>query len=485
MKALRETTTPTAPEHPEEIRSEKDRRTETPLRAADAEPHRFAFVIHPLSADAILRHPAFRWTRFLPTPLVEAAAAHIPPIYLARIRGGRSEATGQRIEGFLFSIGATPRQILGHDPSFTYRRLNHVARMAQDKGARILGLGAYTKVVGDAGLTVAREARIPVTTGNSLTVAATLETAKEAMRRMGAEDLARGRVMIVGATGAIGSACSRLVARAVRDVVLVSIEPDRLVELKRKILEEVPDARVAVATRADELLGECDLVITATSGAGQRVIDLSRCKPGAVICDVALPCDVPEEEAALRPDVLVVESGEVRIPGPVDFGYDIGLPKGVAYACLAEAALLAMEGRFEPYTLGRDIDVERVKEAYRLFRKHGFRLSELRSFGKVLSEEDYAARRDLARRLRDDPELFERVKADAAARLATMPPKSKGVPATPRRSSAGLTAAWTVGLGAVAGLGVGVGILAGMRMWAQGASSPANPRAKPPVGVRG
>ena len=248
---------------------------------------------------------------------------------------------------------------------------------------------------------------------------------------MGIEDLTRGRAMVVGATGAIGSVCSRLLAHAVKDVVLVSIEPDRLDALQRTILEETPGARVAIATEAGDLAADCDLIITATSAFGQRVLDLSCCRPGAVVCDVALPPDISEEEAAVRPDVLVVESGEVVIPGPVDFGYDIGLPPGTAYACLAEAALLAMEGRFECYTLGRNIEIHRIKEIFRLFRKHGFQIAGLRSAGHVLTDEDFAAKRTLAERLRRDPELLARTKAEAAARLAKIPPRSKGVEIQP------------------------------------------------------
>lgn len=406
----------------------------SPAPAAPPAPdgvNRFAFVIHPLSVENIHRH--FHWTRLLPDSLVEAVASRMPPIYLSRITGGRSPATGQRIEGFLFSIGATPREIMRHGESFTYAKLLKIARQAERMGARILGLGAFTKVVGDAGITVAREADIPVTSGNSLTVAATLEAAKQAVIKMGAKDLTRGRAMIVGATGAIGSVCSRLIAAAIRDVVLVSIEPDRLAALKRIIEEETPGARVVTDLVTAEHIGECDLVVTATSAFGERVIDISRCKPGAVICDVALPCDVTAEEAALRPDVLVVEGGEVVIPGPVDFHYNIGLPPGTAYACLAEAALLALEGRFEDYTLGRDLQLGKVKEMYHLFQKHGFQLAGLRSFGRYVTDGELAEKRALAERLRADAELFARVQAEAAARLAEIPPKSKGVQA-PRTS---------------------------------------------------
>ena len=57
--------------------------------------------------------------------------------------------------------------------------------MAERKGARIMGLGAFTSVVGDAGITVAHEADIAITSGNSLTVAATLEAAKQAVHSDG------------------------------------------------------------------------------------------------------------------------------------------------------------------------------------------------------------------------------------------------------------------------------------------------------------
>jgi hypothetical protein len=168
---------------------------------------------------------------------------------------------------------------------------------------------------------------------------------------------------------------------------------------------------------------------------------VSQCKPGAVILDVALPPDISAEEAAVRPDVLVVESGEVLIPGPVEFSFDIGLPRGVAYACLAEAALLAMEGRFESFTLGRDVDPARVKEIYRLFRRHGFKIAPLRTFGVPLTDALVQEKNARAEELRRDRARFERVKADAAAKIARIPPRAKGVatassPPAPRKRAA-------------------------------------------------
>ncbi len=419
------------------------------LQPENADINRFAFVIHPLSVGFIHSHRAFRWTKYLPDSLVEAVAAYLPPLTISRITGGQSPTTGQRIEGHLFSLGATPRQMMRHGERFTYSRLHQAAQMAERKGARIMGLGAFTSVVGDAGITVAHEADIAITSGNSLTVAATLEAAKQAVINMGATDLTQGKVMIIGATGSIGSVCSRLLAQAIYDVVLVSIEPERLIDLKRTIQEETPGAKVAIATRPDELIGECDLIVTATSAFGQRIVDITKCKPGAVICDVARPPDISPAEAALRPDVLVIESGEVLIPGDIDFGYNIGLPPKTAYACLAETALLAMDGRFEDYTLGRNISVERVKEIYRLFKKHQFQIADLRSFEEVVTDEQFAEKRRLAAELKNNPVRFAQLQAETGAQLAKIPVQAKGVKSR-RKNKGGAAAMAVAGIGGLA-----------------------------------
>jgi hypothetical protein len=193
------------------------------------------------------------------------------------------------------------------------------------------------------------------------------------------------------------------------------------------------------------------LIVTTTTAINSRILDITLCKPGAVICDIARPPDITEEEAALRPDVLVVESGEILLPGKPNYGYDIGLPPGVAYACLAETALLALEGRFEDYTLGRNIEVERVKEIYRLFKKHQLQLSGLRSHGHFLSEEDLAYKRQLADELRRDPARLAALVAEAQAKM----PVKQGKPQAKKQNVTGAAVA----------MGAAVGLLAAWLLW--------------------
>ncbi len=211
----------------------------------------FAFVIHPLNANLSTKSTR-SGGRNISQTLVEAAAALPSPLYLSKITGGTNHhhrAAHRR--GYLFSLGTTPRQMSETRGDSHYNRLNKATR-GERKGAH-MGLGAFTSVVGDAGITVAHEADIAITSGNSLTVAATLEAAKQAVVKMGATDLTKGKVMIVGATGSIGAVCSRLLAQAIYDVVLVSIEPERLIELKRTIRPK-PWRKVVIALRPDDYL---------------------------------------------------------------------------------------------------------------------------------------------------------------------------------------------------------------------------------------
>jgi predicted amino acid dehydrogenase len=201
--------------------------------------------------------------------------------------------------------------------------------------------------------------------------------------------------MVVGATGAIGSVCARLLALACDELWMVSPESAKLLALQEEVQRDNPRAEVHVSSSPGRHLGDMDVIVTATSAAGKRILDIMKVKPGCVITDVARPLDLSAEDVAKRPDVLVVESGEIDLPGEVRMK-NIGLPKGVAYACLAETVVLALEGRYETFTVGRDIEWEKVKEIYRLGLRHGMRLATISGVNGVFTDADIAHIRRLA-----------------------------------------------------------------------------------------
>ncbi len=353
----------------------------------------FAFMIHPIEPQKDVARK-FPLLGKLPANVIDYFSRYFPPVYLSHVTGIRSKATGAEIEGWLVACPVTPKRMLEIPVSAAYNKIVQTGHLAERQGARILGLGAFTSVVGDAGMTVSRKLSIPVTTGNSLTIAVAVEAALEAARRMGLEP-GRCLAAVVGAYGAIGQACAQLLARTVPHLLLVGRDAARLERVKGQV--ELLGARATTSTRLADVR-QADVVLTVTS-AVEPIIEPAHLKPGAVVCDVARPRNVSRCVADERDDVLVIEGGVMDVPGQANFGFDFGFPPGKAYACMAETMILALEERYECYTLGKEISLEKVDEIAELATTHGFRLSGFRSFERVLTDQEIEAVKAKARKV--------------------------------------------------------------------------------------
>lgn len=368
--------------------------------------NKFAFIIHPLSADQVFKHPMLKFLKPYSKPLERVAEELLslsPGFYYGRIKGIVSEKTGKEVEGLIYTVTETPKKLMESDVNTIYKKLTSLCFNADKRGAGIIGLGAYTKIVGDAGVTVANQSPIPVTTGNSLSACSTLWAAKFAIDKLGfvkkEDGIYKGKVMVVGATGSIGAVSAKILAQTWSDLVLVAPRAYKILELKEEIQKIAPDCNIQVGTSADTYSGECDLIVTTTSARGKKIMDIMDVKPGCVICDVSRPFDIKEEDALQRPDVLVIASGEVQLPGNVDSNVDLGLEGNIVYACLAETALLAMAGKFESFTLSRNISYEKVLEIDKLAREHGVRLASIMGHNGFITDEEFDLCRNHAEKM--------------------------------------------------------------------------------------
>lgn len=337
---------------------------------------RFAFIIHPLSArDVARKYPI---AKYLPDGVVESFLRRKRPMILSEIKGIESKA-GAKTEGWFIGCPLTPRQMTQTLPiEEVYGRIVECAQVAHEAGAQLIGLGAFTSVVGDGGKTVAERSPIAVTTGNSYTVATAIQGTLKASHMIGV-DLPNATVAIVGATGSIGKTCARILSRTFGSTILVG----RDLERTQAVADEIEGE--AIATTDIRAISKADAIVTVTS-AGAEIVQPEHLKPGSVVCDVARPRDVSVRVGKERPDVLVIEGGVVRVPGEVNFNFNFGFPDKTAYACMSETMLLALEDRPENFTLGKDVTVEQVEEMMRLADKHGFDLAGFRSFEKAVDE---------------------------------------------------------------------------------------------------
>jgi fatty aldehyde-generating acyl-ACP reductase len=343
----------------------------------------FAFVIHPVDPKKDVSRKFPLLGAYLPVSAINFFSRYFPPVYVSHITGVCSQATGKEIEGWFVACPLTPQRSLELSPSVVYKKVIQTGRLAEKLGARLLGLGGFTSVVGDGGVSIAQGLNIPVTTGDSYTVATALQATRLAAARMGI-DLAQATAAVVGAAGSIGRVCAQLIAHDVPQLLLVGRRMESLASVA-ELVQRQGSTEVRIGSDMQDL-SQADVVLTVTSAIG-AVIEPQHLKRGAVVCDVARPRDVSRRVVEERDDVLVIDGGTVAIPGPVDFGFDFGFPPGMSFACMAETMILALEGRYESYTLGKNINLAQVDGIARLAEKHGFRIGGFRCFEQPVTDE--------------------------------------------------------------------------------------------------
>jgi predicted amino acid dehydrogenase len=359
---------------------------------------KFCFVIHPLSFEDVVRYEP--GAKGKGKPIIAKILEWMPPWAAAHVTGVRTP-DGRETEGWFVAAPLLPAQMLELPREQVYERILRAIEIGVDLGAEVAGLGAFTGVVGDGGVTIAGRSPIPVTTGNSLTIAAGVRSLFRGATEMGI-DAKEATAVVVGATGSIGGACVELIAPHVAHVVLVARNETRLRKFHESIRDGLPCAS-SYTTDISAAVQRADLVLTATSST-QDVIEPEDLRTGTVVCEVSLPHDVSRRVALERPDVLVVEGGNMRVPGEMRWArvreqgedFDMGLPRGTALACMSETMVLALENRCESYTLGRGIDLAKVREIDALAERAGFSLADMRAFDLPLSREQIARTRAAA-----------------------------------------------------------------------------------------
>lgn len=187
----------------------------------------------------------------------------------------------------------------------------------------------------------------------------------------------------MGATGSVGACLSRLLARRHRGrLTLVARQTGRLEALCQELVAQGADAH---ATTDMTAVREADLVVLLTSATG-AVLRSEHLKPGAVVLDDTQPRNTDPALLETRPDVTVLDGGLVSIP-EMRLRGSIGLPRGLAYACLAETLLLGLSGRGGHFSIGASTveQAEQMLELAGQFGHLGFRLAAPHSFGRPLA----------------------------------------------------------------------------------------------------
>jgi len=415
----------------------------------DPDEGRFAFLIHALDLESYHQFDN-SLLAFSEEELAELTGRFgdmVGPFLAGKTRI-RSRA-GRTAYGEFIALPRTTEEFVQMPRKQAMEELKAAVAMAMDRGARIVGLGAFTAVASMGGLYLKNEG-VPITTGNSYTVVAAVDAVNTATDKL-QMDRSQVTAGIVGAAGSIGRGISLLLSETVPRLVLIgnpnnktSSERLHLVaaEIYRYqsallqqgrplkpgsmgyLLAECPElpspeapmeefeafadgegrrkGLIEFSTDIDNVLSRADVVISATSATG-KVIHAGNLKEGAVVCDISRPANVSEEVDDARPDVLVIDGGVIEVPGQPSFGWDFGFEQGLAYACMAETMMLALEQHYKHFSLGSSgVNLESILLTRYWAGEHGFKLANFRSFNRPLSDEKWQKllekRRELALR---------------------------------------------------------------------------------------
>jgi fatty aldehyde-generating acyl-ACP reductase len=345
----------------------------------------FALIGHPESwraaADvlSVLRGPQHAP---LPDDEIKDLLPWIPPRAVCHVEvgstvggsNGGATARGLYIDSFI-----PPDRL---DAAYTYDNLTRVraaAAYAIKARAKIVSLGGFSSILIEGNIKQLPEKHSTVfTTGNTLTVGFIVQGIRK-MCALEGRDIRRSSLLIVGATGDVGSGCARCLAPMVRRVLLSARNVERLRRLAAEL--EGDGVQVEIATDLEQFSVEADIVICAASLASPSLL-LGRSAHHAHVCDAGYPKNL--SASAEMPGATIFFGGLGQITGGLRFTPDFhGILNrhpfpDVVQGCLLEGMALALEGRFEPFSQGRgSITPERVEEIETIAARHGIYLAPL------------------------------------------------------------------------------------------------------------
>ncbi len=306
----------------------------------------------------------------------------IPPRAVCHVDVG--SIAGTSAHGLYIDSFIPPDRLDGAYMHDNVSRVRGAAAYAIKAGAKIVSLGGFSSILLEGNLDLLKMDQIPerrdtiFTTGNTLTVGFIVQGVKR-MCALEGRTIRRSTLLIVGATGDVGSGCARCLAPLVRRVQLSARNAERLRRLATEL--QADGVEVEIATDLSQLSTEAEIVICAASLASPSLL-LGRIAPDAIVCDAGYPKNL-SPGAPMR-GAKVFFGGLGQITGGLKFAHGFhGILNrhpfpDVVHGCLLEGIALALEARFEPFSLGRGfITQARVEEIEIIAARHGIHLAPL------------------------------------------------------------------------------------------------------------
>ncbi|MEL4455035.1 hypothetical protein [Lutimonas vermicola] len=304
---------------------------------------------------------------------IKGIYGYIPPrgIFKMRVKS----PTGKEINGVYIETFIEPDQLEAQHLRSNIQKVKNAIEAAHTLKAKMVILGGFTSILLEGNFKDFESYNMVLTTGNTLTTSYVLKGVEKAAKEHQLV-LNECKVLIIGATGDIGMACSNYLKGTVKQLLLCARNRIRLENYADQLKREGYDIKYSIDL--DDLAAEADIIISVASSQG---IKISNLKKAAIICDAGYPKNL-EDKLEQHTDVFLfhggmgqLTNGYTFIPDYTAHFYYYPAPF-LGHGCIIEVILMAFEGIMENYSTGRgNITKEKIDKMYHWSRKHGIELA--------------------------------------------------------------------------------------------------------------
>ncbi len=309
----------------------------------------------------------------------------------------------KNIKGWIIFISNYTKELL-ENGRLRKRKILQAARLAENLGVKIIGMGGLVASFAQGGHWLSQEINtVGFTTGHAYTIGNIIQIMENCAKKVKL-DIKKSIVAIVGAAGSIGSGCAKLLIDTVpKHIILVDLNTftadKKLGELKNIITGINPKIKVSISYQLS-VVKKADIVIVATNSP-TSLINSQYFKKGAIVIDDSFPKNISKDVLRKRKDIILLEGGSTKLPLEIDVFFarnmpdlmDLPLTRAISckevYGCFAETLVLALHKQRKNYGLGYS-DPKLAKDILLKAKNFGFSSAPFQCFDEAVEEERFA-----------------------------------------------------------------------------------------------
>ena len=245
---------------------------------------KFSILIHPVNRELLyLYEPGMRGKSI---GIVKKVLEWMSPFKASDIEGIRSQYNGKQAKGELIMCPLLMEQMTSLNPKKVFFKVKKATKFAESRGSSLLGLAAYTAMIGEKGLRLKDYLNIPITTGAHLTIATIPEAILRVLKEVG-YNLEEMGFLIFGLNPISFSVISKL-GNSVRKIYIYSLRKEKLRKLEESFPSRLRSKIELIGGRFKYILKWVNFIVVSTNRIPSD-FNIEYLRKGTIVLDASYP----------------------------------------------------------------------------------------------------------------------------------------------------------------------------------------------------